>query len=78
LKPLKAKSFQVQPARRGGAQRLPGLQESLTVLLSALGAAAGVKWTNGHDESGTPLAVAIIPGAQFDENNGSTKLDAVH
>lgn len=67
----------MQPARRGGEQRLPRMQESLTVLLSALGAAAGVKWTNAHNSDGTPLAVAVIPGAKFDDNKGKTTLDTV-
>ena len=73
-----AAPFQVQaPARRGGKRRLPGTQEALAFLLSALGAATGVKWTNIHTQNGEPLAVALIPKAQFTEKDGQTALESL-
>lgn len=76
-RPLLAAPFQVQaPARRGGKRRLPGAQEALAFLLSALGAATGVKWTNAYTPNGEPLAVALIPKAQFSEKNGQTALES--
>jgi hypothetical protein len=75
--PLVATPFQVQaPARRGGRRRLPGVHEALATLLSALGAAAGVRWINTRADDGEPLAVALIPGAQFSEKNGKTDLES--
>ena len=75
--PLRTSPLQVQaPLRRGGKRRTPGAHEALGMLLSALGAAAGVKWTNTRSRDGEPLAVALIPGAQFSEKNGKTTLES--
>ena len=77
-RPIVAETFQVQvPARQGGKRRLPGAHEALAFLLSALGTAAGVKWTNIRSKDGEPLAVVIIPKAQFFEKDGKTSLESL-
>jgi hypothetical protein len=55
---------------------LPGSQEALAFLLSALGAATGVKWTNLHTKNGELVAVALIPKARFTEKDGQTTLES--
>ena len=52
--------------RAGGGKRDPENRETRSVLLSAL-AAAGARWINVRAQDGKPLAVAIIPKAQFAE-----------
>ena len=64
------------PLRRGGKRRSPKQGETLGLLLSALGAAAGVTWINTYSPNGEPLAVAFIPRAQFSEHNDKTTLDS--
>jgi hypothetical protein len=77
-RPIVAETFQVQiPARQGGKRRLPGARETLAFLLSALGTAAGVKWTNARSDDGEHLAVVIIPKAQFSEKDGKTFLESL-
>jgi hypothetical protein len=57
----------VQGTRRAGSgKRDPLPQEARHILLSAL-AAAGAKWLNLHEKNGNPLAVAVIPNAQFSD-----------
>jgi hypothetical protein len=80
-KPLIAESFQVQiPRTRGGGARETGRDEAAALTLSALGTVnrwAGVKWKNVIDENGTPIAIAFIPGAKFDDQTGKTTLDII-
>jgi hypothetical protein len=63
----------VQGTRRAGnGKRDPLPQEARHILLSAL-AAAGAKWLNLREKNGQPLAIAVIPNAQFsDEGNALT------
>ncbi len=68
------------PAKRGGGKRETARVEALALLLAALGAAnrwTGVTWKNTQDASGNNLAVAVIPGARFDNKGGKTTL-AIH
>ena len=72
LKPLLAEDIQAQaPARQGGRRRALQVKEIMALILAALGAAnrwTGVHWKNGYDSSGAPLAIAILHGAQFGED----------
>ena len=55
-------------------------KEAFAFALAALGAVnrwAGVLWKNAMDPNGNPLAVAVIPGARFSEQNGRTILNGV-
>lgn len=76
-----AESLQVQvPARRGGGRRDTAVEEAYTLILAALGAAnrwTGVKWKNAQDAEGKPIAIAVIPGAKFDESKGKTTLNSI-
>jgi hypothetical protein len=74
-----ASGIQVQsPARQGAKRR--GMQpgEGLHLILTALGAArewTGVKWKNGRDAHGAPVAIAIIQNAEFSmAQDGETTL----
>jgi hypothetical protein len=65
------------PAKRGGGKRETAAAEAYALTLAALGAVnrwAGVKWKNTQDAEGNPLAIAVIPGARFDEHKGKTTL----
>jgi hypothetical protein len=56
--------------REGSGKRAPLPQEARHLLLSAL-ATAGAKWLNIREKDGRPLAVALIPDAQFCEEGKS-------
>jgi len=80
LKPLQADGIQAQaPARQGGRRRAMQVKETMALIIAALGAAnrwTGVHWKNGYDSSGAPLAIAILRGAQFGEDEtGYTTLN---
>lgn len=79
LKPLLAEGIQVRfPARQGGGKREALLLEAIAMTIAALGAInrwAGVKWQNRIDANGRPIAIAIIPGVRFVEQDGRTILD---
>ena len=80
LKPLLADDIQAQaPARQGGRRRALQIKEIMALTLVALGAAnrwTGVHWKNSYDSSGAPLAIAILRGAQFGEDEtGYTTLN---
>jgi hypothetical protein len=64
--------------QRKGNSRLPSPGEALSMVIGALGTltrTSGVKGVNA-EINGQPVAVAIIEGAQFGEdNNGNTVLD---
>ena len=66
--------------QRKGASRLPGPQEARSLVLGALGTLgrlSGVKTTN-IEINGREVAVAVIEGAKFGEDeNGNTLLDEV-
>lgn len=67
-------------ARRGGGRRDTAQAEAYALALAALGAVnkwAGVKWKNTQDPAGNPLAIAVIPGAQFSDRQGKTTLNIV-
>ena len=68
-RPLVASGIQVQaPARQGGKRRGLGAGEGLHLILSALGAVrewTGVRWKNGRDAQGNPVAIAMIQNAEF-------------
>lgn len=69
------------PAKRGGGKRDTAAKEAYALILAALGAVSrwtGVKWKNAQDAEGNPLAIAVIPGARFNESKGKTTLDAIH
>ena len=54
--------------------------EACVLTMAALGAVnrwAGVKWKNAQDSNGNPIAIAIIPGARFNDNQGKTTLDRI-
>jgi hypothetical protein len=54
--------------------------EAYALTLAALAAVnrwTGVKWKNAHDAEGKPIAIAVIPGAKFDERKGKTTLDSI-
>lgn len=66
--------------RRGGGARDTDVDEATALTLAALGAVnrwAGVKWKNVKDANGNPVAIAVIPGAKFDDQTGKTTLDIV-
>ena len=64
-----AHEFQVQgPRRLGGGKRAPDMEEIRSLLLSAL-ATAGARWMNVRAQDGKPLALAVIPEAQFTEHD---------
>jgi hypothetical protein len=53
------------------------MEEAASLALSALGTVnrwAGVKWKNSKDHNGKPIAIAVIPGAKFDDQAGKTTL----
>lgn len=79
--PLVTNPIQVQvPARRGGGQRETRPAEAYSLILSALGAVnrwAGIRWKNAKSLNGAPLAVVLIPGVQFGQQNGRTILSEV-
>lgn len=82
LKPLLADGIQVQaPARQGSRRRALQVKEIMALILAALGAAnrwTGVHWKNSYDSSGAPLAIAILHGAQFGEDEtGNTTLNEI-
>jgi hypothetical protein len=76
-----AESLQVQvSARRGGGRRDTVAKEAYALALAALGAVnrwTGVKWKNAQDAEGKPIAIAVIPGAKFNESKGKTTLDSI-
>jgi len=78
--PLVTDAILVQvPPRRGGGQRETRPSEAYRLVMAALGAVsqwAGIKWKNTYSPDGEPLAVVLIPGAQFGERQGKTTLDA--
>jgi hypothetical protein len=56
------------------------MEEAIALTLSALGTVnrwAGVKWKNTLDHNGKPIAIAVIPGAKFDDQAGKTTLDII-
>ncbi len=68
-------AIQVQ---RRGARRLPNPGEALALVLGALGTlnrSSGVRTINA-EMNGQPVALAVIEGAKFDEDNeGNTILE---
>jgi hypothetical protein len=70
-------AIQVQ---RRGARRLPNLREALAMVLGSLGTlsrSSGVQTLNA-ELNGKPVALALIEGARFGEDNeGNTTLNEI-
>ncbi len=68
------------PGRKGGGTRESHAAEAFTFVLSALAAVnrwAGVRVKNARDADGNIVAIAVIPGARFDERSGKTELNLI-